>query len=599
MSKTQKDGLAAGFNVQDFEAFKARKEAEKNGAGQGPGLGFHPEMLNAKPPASAPGLGFRPDASDTVDAALTPGEYVLPKDTVEQVGVKNLDALLEATKTPGRGFSGKEGSKFYFAGGSPGGVPDDELNPDGTKKPMKYVKGPAYKNPFEGRFSSPGFGGAGKRRMADDGQNEYAAIALAAYANARAAHQRVLSGEQRVADQGALDAARAANQTQGIALNNMTTGQRNTAADAYRNYVDSATGTGPGAYANAAQRMKPEDAAGLGANYDVMRKRTAAYAADPSLLAARNAREDLLGSGIRMGVDGKGQLNISNQGAPGIGFSAESAKPSAPTSAPGLGFGPGSVLSRMQQDPLASYERANAARQSMIDSQRGGVHILGGGGGGMDADRQALLRKTMTAHPGAQNGQLTAAQLNAARGIMSDAQGESIKQTEINQRAAEARQRGMIDQERLGIDTQRFGADQQRLSMDQAEHAGRMEDAGLVRQARQGLIDTAGSQDAAAKNAAQARAIAAGVLKPESQDSGLEQARMKAVTDLFGEYSKDQAMLKKEDRVPFDQWAAPAMEMMGAQQSRPASDPKQADGTLLKGKDGRTYKVVNGVPTPV
>lgn len=574
MSKTQKDGFAAGFNVQDFEAFKARKEAEKNGAGQGPGLGFHPEMLNAKPPASAPGLGFRPDASDTVDAALTPGEYVLPKDTVEQVGVKNLDALLEATKTPGRGFSGKEGSKFYFAGGSPGGVPDDELNPDGTKKPVKYVEAPAYKNPLEGRFSSPGFGGAGNRKMADV-PNEDAA----AYASQNPTPATTATSTQKAADQGAPDAARTANQPQGISLNNMTTGQRNTAADAYRSHVDSVTGTGPGSAA----------ASGTGLDFGTMQKRIDAYAADPSLLAARNAREDLLGSGIRMGVDGKGQLNISNQGAPGIGFSAESAKPSAPTSAPGLGFGPGSVLSRMQQDPLASYERANAARQSMIDSQRGGVHILGGGGGGMDADRQALLRKTMTAHPGAQNGQLTAAQLNAARGIMSDAQGESLKQTEINQRAAEAAQRGMIDQAHLGIAAQRAGTDRQRLSMDQAEHAGRMEDAGLVRQARQGLIDTAGSQDAAAKNAAQARAIAAGVLKPEAPD------RYTVVPGGQEWIAAANAMRNVPGRVFNNQTGQFVEDGWG----RPASNPKQPEGTRLTGKDGRTYKVVNGVPEPV
>lgn len=548
MSKTQKDGLAAGFNVQDFEAFKARKEAGKNGAGQGPGLGFHPEMLNAKPPASAPGLGFRPDASDTVDAALTPGEYVLPKDTVEQVGVKNLDALLEATKTPGRGFSGKEGKKFFFAGGSPGGVPDDELNPDGTKKPVKYVEAPAYKNPLEGRFSSPGFGGAGNRKMADV-PNEDAA----AYASQNPTPATTATSTQNAADQGAPDAARTANQPQGIALDNMTAGQRSDAAFAYSKAVDAATGAGP-------QQNRGDGPI----NFDNMQKRVAAYQRDPNILSMRNAQEELLGSGIRMGVDGKGQLNISNQGAPALGFSAESAKPSAPTSAPGLGFGPGSVLSGMQanQQPAtgigfgvgnrdvqlamnsglseanAITGRANAIRQGMIDSQRGGVHILGGGGGGMDADRQALLRKTMTAHPGAQNGQLTAAQLNAARGIMNDAQGESIKQTEINQRAAEARQRGMIDQAHLGIAAQRAGTDQQRLSMDQAEHAGRMEDAGLVRQARRGLIDTAGSQDAAAKNAAQARAIAAGVLKPEAQQSVRDRYLKLTQTDQYGNKSE-------------------------------------------------------------
>jgi hypothetical protein len=120
--------------------------------------------------------------------------------------------------------------------------------------------------------------------------------------------------------------------------------------------------------------------------------------------------------------------------------------------------------------------------------------------------------------------------------------------------------------------------------MDQAEHAGRMEDAGLVRQARQGLIDTAGSQDAAAKNAAQARAIAAGVLKPEAQQSVRDRYLTLTQTDQYGNKSE----------VAVDPATGKTVGAGGG-----ASNPKQADGTLLKGKDGRTYKVVNGVPTPV
>lgn len=125
--------------------------------------------------------------------------------------------------------------------------------------------------------------------------------------------------------------------------------------------------------------------------------------------------------------------------------------------------------------------------------------------------------------------------------------------------------------------------------MDQAEHAGRMEDAGLVRQARQGLIDAAGSQDAAAKNAAQARAIAAGVLKPEAPD------RYTVVPGGQEWIDAANAMRNVPGRVFNNQTGQFVEDGWG----RPASNPKQAEGTLLKGKDGRTYKVVNGVPEPV
>ncbi|MFA5386806.1 MAG: hypothetical protein WC322_00205 [Candidatus Paceibacterota bacterium] len=65
-----------------------------------------------------------PDGIDTVPARLSKGEYVLPTDTVDAVGVENLDALRAATHTQARGFSGKKDGEFFFAGG--GGVDDEE-----------------------------------------------------------------------------------------------------------------------------------------------------------------------------------------------------------------------------------------------------------------------------------------------------------------------------------------------------------------------------------------------------------------------------------------------------------------------------------------
>jgi hypothetical protein len=112
---------------------------------------------------------------------------------------------------------------------------------------------------------------------------------------------------------------------------------------------------------------------------------------------------------------------------------------------------------------------------------------------------------------------------------------DSRASADRNQRAQEAaqrfgldRQRLGLDQQRLGIDTdlarqrlgldaQRVGFDQQRLGMAQAEHSGKLTDAEFVRQARQGLLDTAGSTDPAAVSRARAQAIAAGILKPESE----------------------------------------------------------------------------------
>lgn len=217
--------------------------------------------------------------------------------------------------------------------------------------------------------------------------------------------------------------------------------------------------------------------------------------------------------------DGQASAGLSGEKSPNqavaAGITARQLVPSVAPAASEM-FGANAVLAR-----------ENAARQSMIDSQRGGVHILGGGGGIGDQAMAALYKKVTTAHPGAQNGQLTAAQINAARGILSDAQGEQLKAQELVARGNETAQRLALDKQRLavdqanntarfGLDTGRLGLDQQRFGMEQEAHKGLIDERGFLKTARQGLIDTANSKDQAAVNQARMRAIAAGIIKPEA-----------------------------------------------------------------------------------
>lgn len=88
--------------------------------------------------------------------------------------------------------------------------------------------------------------------------------------------------------------------------------------------------------------------------------------------------------------------------------------------------------------------------------------ILGGGGGGMSPEREALLKRMMTAHPGAQNGQLTIGQMNAARGLMADVQGEQL-------RAQEMAQQGALRQQELGLRQQELGQKRASGSQDQRQ----------------------------------------------------------------------------------------------------------------------------------
>ena len=209
--------------------------------------------------------------------------------------------------------------------------------------------------------------------------------------------------------------------------------------------IDRATGTGPGMEL----ARVGTDPLNRPALFDTMQKRFDAYKSNPELLAMRNTREDLLGSGIRLEKDANGGMLITNSGntggtVPGGGASTINMKEGNANGA--VSGGGASTINMKEGNEVMA--RANAIRQSMIDSQRGGVHILGGQGG-LSSERQEMLRRALTPHKGAQNGQLTIGQLQAARGIVADAQGEQLRGAEIAQRGGEAGQRAALEAARL------------------------------------------------------------------------------------------------------------------------------------------------------
>lgn len=190
--------------------------------------------------------------------------------------------------------------------------------------------------------------------------------------------------------------------------------------------IDKATGTGPGATLDAS--LKPNAPQRL--DFGIMGKRFDAYQKDPALLDQRNAREEMLGSGLRM-ERGPNGITITGNGIAGNAT---------------IGDGASSINMQEGNERLA---RANAIRQSMIDSQasRGGVSVIGGS----DQGPGDLLKTVLTPHAGSPNGQFTANQLNAARGIMADAQFANMKGAEIAQRGQEAASQEAIENRRLGM----------------------------------------------------------------------------------------------------------------------------------------------------
>lgn len=143
--------LARGFDPEVYK--KLMRQQPQQGLGFDPemakqygqppshNLGFDPEIaraiLNQQQPAS--GMVHGAGKKDSVPAMVTPGEYVLPRDTVQAVGVDNLEALRAATHTQQpvdanvpRGFN----PQHFFANG---GLVDDEE----AQKANKVVQGQA------------------------------------------------------------------------------------------------------------------------------------------------------------------------------------------------------------------------------------------------------------------------------------------------------------------------------------------------------------------------------------------------------------------------------------------------------------------------
>lgn len=86
-------------------------------------------------------VGPGTETSDSIPARLSAGEYVLPADTVEAVGVDQLDALREATHKPVKG-EGAKAARGFFAGGTPGGLDEAYKNWQDKKTPW-YMPTPA------------------------------------------------------------------------------------------------------------------------------------------------------------------------------------------------------------------------------------------------------------------------------------------------------------------------------------------------------------------------------------------------------------------------------------------------------------------------
>lgn len=183
-----------------------------------------------------------------------------------------------------------------------------------------------------------------------------------------------------------------------------------------------AVATIPEAEKNAGKQKQAEDALlssqGLGRNLEFQGNKDATgYTIAP----------DARGGVITRAPDANGLRRTTYlSGAPSAADAARDAQFAQ------AGYGKDAYGNWMTPTRIADKEKLVAMQRPVVGAP---AAILGGGSGGMGADRGALLKQLMTPHKGSQNGQLTLGQMNAARGVLGDVHGEQLRQQELAQNA--------------------------------------------------------------------------------------------------------------------------------------------------------------------
>lgn len=192
----------------------------------------------------------------------------------------------------------------------------------------------------------------------------------------------------------------------------------------------------------------------------------------------------------------------SDTAAGAYGLSQDTRTPSAQNQAAAQ-----ALADRSQRESMA---RVHAAYGLQERPRRGWSVAAPPSSVALDQQTKNLLSKVLTPYMGAQNGQLTAAQLNAARGILEGAQERGLKgyqaqlQAQTQLQHADLQNDGAMAREQLSqsganfrdanrtaVDMRRLGLDGQRLYGDQLEQGARLYEAERV----SGILDELGNPD--------------------------------------------------------------------------------------------------------
>lgn len=192
----------------------------------------------------------------------------------------------------------------------------------------------------------------------------------------------------------------------------------------------------------------------------------------------------------------------SDTAAGAYGLSQDTRTPSAQNQAAAQ-----ALADRSQRESMARVQAAYGLQER---PRRGWSVAEPPSSAALDQQTKNLLSKVLTPYVGAQNGQLTAAQLNAARGILEGARERGLKgyqaqlQAQTQLQHADLQNDGAMAREQLSqsganfrdanrtaVDMRRLGLDGQRLYGDQLEQGARLYEAERV----SGILDELGNPD--------------------------------------------------------------------------------------------------------
>lgn len=544
------------------------------------GLGFHPKARAMAPQGEGPKLGFKPGGKVPVN--LSNGEFQLSPEQVHAIGAQVLDQMKDAThKQVEQDDEQMATDALYFANG--GMVEDPKKGSLATSPTSTYpgnqaeAAGNIYaKSNADMASAAKGFVAnnfpASSAYISDREKEMKRQIDSGNYAGA--AGTAIRTGVQGAGIYGAEAVDRAVSPwlNAGARLAGGVFG----AGDAQASPVSAPAKPTPAAPATpgtpaAATASNPIDKPGTAAPAVASPTASAATAAQTTAAPSNNVtREGNSFSGQNIGAG----FTINGQQPRTGGYVTPAEYGAAPASS-GLGFQPASLRGGgSSPDVMGILQRESQIRQSMAGLQDQVAFSEGTGGSFRKTTNEEIVRDMLVNG----NSRDRASALGFMAGNRDAAQRGTQTEQELALRQQDLQGRQGIANEDLGLRREAQGfqtAAQRQVQALQQQYIAETDPTKRNELARQLTV-------------MQGKA-------PPKPDNELAKARVNLIAELGKQYGASTPYGKDNKPIPFETWAEPMLRAAGMV----PTDPRQREGVMLRGKDGKMYRVQNGEPVLV